>query len=78
MLKKISSRWRDMTFKAKFVLCTAAAFSLSVMGVELVVEPIIEHQVFGHGFDNLDWHEIPQWIVAAIVLGLLGASVVTR
>ncbi|MCC8166982.1 MAG: HAMP domain-containing protein [Planctomycetes bacterium] len=78
MKTKLSSWWRGLPFKSKIFLVTSAAFSLSVMLVELIIDPLVENQIFGKGFDELDWHEVPQWVVVAIALGLLGASVVTR
>ncbi len=78
MKENFSAWWRGLAFKSKVFLLIFAAFSLTVMLVELVIEPVLENQIFGNGFDELDWHEVPQWVVAAIVIGLLGASVITR
>lgn len=76
-MKRLKGWWNQQTLKRQVFIFIAAAIIVTVLLVELVVEPAVEDN-FTFDWDDLDWHEVPQWVIGAFALGMVSATVITR
>lgn len=76
-MSRLKNWWNAQTLKRQTFIFIAVAIIVTVLLVELVVEPIVEGN-FTFDLDDLDWHEVPQWVAGAFILGMLSATVITR
>lgn len=74
---KYLSSWRALPFRKKTFVFIATATIITVLAVEFVLEPIVEGNFSLTGGD-IDWHEVPLWIVAVFGQALVCATIVTR
>ena len=69
--------WRSLTFSAQVFVSMASIIVVTVLSVEMIVEPIIEGNFDITGGD-IDWHEVPIWAVCAFLQGIACATLITR
>lgn len=66
--------WRSLPFKRRMFVFISASMCVTALIVELLVEPLVE----GNFWSDIDWHEVPLWLLGALVAGVCGAAVITR
>ncbi len=69
--------WDTLPFRWQIFVFMATTVTFTVLMVEMVFEPLVEGN-FDIGGGDIDWHEVPLWLIGAGIQGLLSAALMTR